>query len=73
MSAPTWVRVVSFLVSLGAFVLTRTLTRGLPWWLSVGLAVVVMLVAGRTAAVAAVEVLTRRRRRAQGRGATTRS
>ncbi|TNM61097.1 hypothetical protein FHN55_17190 [Streptomyces sp. NP160] len=73
MKASTWVPVVSFLVSLGAFVLTRMLTRGLPWWLSVGLAVVAMLLAGRLAAVAAADVLLRVRRRAQARGAVNRS
>ncbi|MBC3760977.1 hypothetical protein ACUN7V_02940 [Quadrisphaera oryzae] len=73
MKAPAWVPVASFLVSLGAFVLVRTLTRGLPWWLSVALAVVAMLVAGRVAAVAAADVLVRLRRRAQARGAVNRS
>ncbi|MGQ7296616.1 hypothetical protein [Quadrisphaera sp. KR29] len=73
MRAPAWVPVVSFLVSLGAFVLVRAATRGLPWWLSVGLAVVAMLVAGRLAAVAAADVLVRLRRRAQARGSVNRS
>jgi ribose/xylose/arabinose/galactoside ABC-type transport system permease subunit len=57
------VRVVGFLVSLAAFVLVRSLTRGLPWWLSVLLAIAAMLVAGRLAGVAAVDLDARLRRR----------
>jgi len=60
------IRVVGFLVSLAAFVLVRTATRGLPWWLSLVLAIAAMLVAGRLAGVVAVDVQGRlRRRRAQ--------
>ncbi len=59
----TTLRVISFVVSLGAFVLVRMLTRGLPWWLSVALAVAAMLVAGRMAGVVAVDLEGRLRRR----------
>ncbi|WP_109773516.1 hypothetical protein [Quadrisphaera granulorum] len=72
MNTPTWIRVVSFVVSLGAFVLTRMMTRGLPWWLSIVVAFVVMLVAGRLAAIGAAEAHVWWRRR-QERGAVTRS
>lgn len=70
MSGGGAVRIATFLLSLGAFVLVRALTRGLPWWLSLALAVAAMLVAGRLAGVVALDVLARVHRYRRGRSVT---
>ncbi len=70
MSGGGAVRIATFVLSLAAFVLVRALTRGLPWWLSLALAVAAMLVAGRLAGVVALDVLARVQRHRRGRSVT---